>query len=622
MDIPEKTAERLGAGLIPPALIASLAFGIILLKGPIIYPYPLSWLSPAYVVFWLLVSIGSLAFCRRRPLFEAEKHSAGFILVFLLLPALLLLEISGAKWPAEPGTGMIYKLTALVTAFLASALGMASFMAVAARQRNRERLGGFLRAGIPYLAAGAYHGHAAVFAAGAAMGLFAWFAWPQIELRASIAWRRAASGWLAMSERKRTALLLAGLFLVSFALRIAPGYYIFRRAGYIGCGIDYYEAAAAWLQGNYALPLREPGVSLFFYLAMLIGGQNFLSITVAQCLLGALAPVLCYLVARRCFPAWFAWSIAVIACCYGRLIVYSYFLGSENLQLVTVLAAMLASLRCLDKPGAARLSLAGLLWGLSGVVKPTVLPLAAAAFLVICWRKPLAVWLRAAALGGAACLLVLGVWLGMDFARSGGTPHFKTRFINEFVLSNHPLQVDGIRWEWDRSRNAYDILRQDYGFVGENPEAQSNNLFTSGLTTKAENLPKVIRYRLSHIGGTLSLIGRKWIQLYFRPFICPEKFDFQYLLEDTAYYWFGRAAFLILSVIGIALLRFEAGERLRGRLMLAMAPITYMVLFIVFSPSPRNNMPALSFMLMFALHGFFALYRSTSERIRPGVAQP
>jgi len=614
--------KRLRVGLGPSILVALLAFGLILLKGPVVYPYALSWAVAGYVVFWILVSLGCLAFCRRWPLFEEEKHYASFILVFLLLPTLLLLEISGVQWPAEPGTGMLYKLTAFGVALVSAALGAAALMVVVPADGSRGRLGTYLRAGIPYLAASAYYGNVVVFAAGAATGLLVWLVWPGIERHVLFACRRIAVGWRSIPDRTRTAILLGGLFLVSFALRIAPGYYIFHRSGYIGCGIDYYEAAVNWLHGNYGLPLREPGASFFFYIAMLIGGQNFLSITVAQCLLGAMAPVLCFLTARRCFPAWFAWTVAVIACLYGRLIVYSYFLGSENLQIVTVLAAMLASLRCLDKPRAGRFGLAGLLWGLSCVVKPTALPLAAAAFLIICWRQPFAVWWRAALTGGAGCAVVIGLWLGMDVLTSGPTSHLKTRFVNEFVLSNHPLQVDGIRWEWDKSRNAYDILRQDYGFVGENPEAQPNNLFTSGLTTEPENLPKVIRYRLSHIGGTLGLIGRKWVQLYFRPFICPEKFDFQYLLEDTAYYWFGRMAFLILSVLGMALLGFRAGDRLRGRLMMAAAPVTYMVIYIIFSPSPRNNMPAVSFMIMLALFAFHALYRLTTDRIRPREAHP
>jgi hypothetical protein len=179
--------------------------------------------------------------------------------------------------------------------------------------------------------------------------------------------------------------------------------------------------------------------------------------------------------------------------------------------------------------------------------------------------------------------------------------------INEFVLSNHPLQVNGINWDWDKRRNAFDVLREDYGFVGDNPQALSNNLYVSGLTTRWANVSKVARYRVANLGGSARLLLRKLYQLYFRPFICPERFDFTHLLEDSFFYWYGRCAFVLLWVIGMAAWRWRAGPNTAGRFILAVIPVAFALGYAVFSPSPRNNMPAVPAMVILALLGVWRL---------------
>lgn len=592
-------------GVLPSIVMLGLALGLALAKGPLVFPYHLSWGLAGQVVLWLILCAAYLVYCMRRPLSENENHYTSLVATFMLLPFLLLLEIHNVRWPAEPGTGAIYKIVAKAVAVTGTAAGTFALLAVLS---NRVSLFPWVRGIVPYLILGAFYGKARLAIGGGVAGVLLWIVILPARQYVLLAYEKIMALWRQMSERKRLAIVMLLLFGLSFLVRIAPGYYIFCRCGYIGCGIDYYQAAVEWLDGKFTLPMREPGTTVFFYLAMLIGGKNFLAITVAQCLLGATVPLLTFFVARRCFPMWLAWSVTWISVFFGRQIVYSYFLGSENLQTVTVLLAVLASLRCIDRPGWKSFAVMGLAYGVSCFVKPSIMPLAAAAFLVICWRNPLKFWVRSGLSAAVAGGLVLAAWFAADIATSGGKMHFTTRFVNEFVLSNHPLQVNGINWEWDHSRNAYDILRQDYGFVGDNPDALENNLYTSGLTTEKENLPKVIAYRLRHPGKTIHLVLLKLKEMYFRPFICPNRFDFQFMLEDTAYYWFGRIAFLVMTIVGLVFLGRGAGGWLKGRLVLAMGPITYMILYVIFSPSPRNNMPVVPFMMMFIVFGFHAVY--------------
>jgi len=178
---------------------------------------------------------------------------------------------------------------------------------------------------------------------------------------------------------------------------------------------DYARAATALLAGTQDPWLlgHPPLYTLFCAGVQALAGPSEDAIRYAQALLEGLSIVGIGLLARRVFGAragpWAAWIYAL----NPELIAYSHYLWSECLQLLLLVWGLLALLDLHERPTAGAAARAGLLWGLSCLVKPYNLylfPLLLLALLVR--RGPLrdARGLRLAALALGLCVLAIVPW--------------------------------------------------------------------------------------------------------------------------------------------------------------------------------------------------------------------
>ena len=155
-------------------------------------------------------------------------------------------------------------------------------------------------------------------------------------------------------------------------------------------------------------PVRVSGYSLF--LRVLLPLHSFAVVTVLQHLMGLTVGVLCYTLARRRFatPAWIAAILTFPVLFDAFEIQLEHLILSDTLFLLLIMLAVVV-LAWEPRPGWIRCSVAGVLLGLSAIVRSTGLPLIAvfAVYLIIVWFPRLRDWrgwLRVAASVVACCV--------------------------------------------------------------------------------------------------------------------------------------------------------------------------------------------------------------------------
>lgn len=153
----------------------------------------------------------------------------------------------------------------------------------------------------------------------------------------------------------------------------------------------------------------SPG-AVFFYAGVYfaVGGHRPTAALIAVALVGAATILLVFLIARRLAGVWAGLIAALIAAVYPTFINYSSRLLSEPLAAFTLAAAVLAFLWAAERRRPWGFALAGLMIGLTAMIRPEYLPFGLVfALLCVLWLAPS----RGVRAGGLAAGLVLAGFL-------------------------------------------------------------------------------------------------------------------------------------------------------------------------------------------------------------------
>ncbi len=120
---------------------------------------------------------------------------------------------------------------------------------------------------------------------------------------------------------------------------------------------------------------RPPGYSFFLGGVFALSAGSVRAAQLAQVALGVLTVLLTQRIGRRLFDERVSLPAAWMVACFPSLIAYTSLLASENLALPLFLASMLAFLVYLQGSRLRWALAAGLLCGLTGLIRPEVLPL-------------------------------------------------------------------------------------------------------------------------------------------------------------------------------------------------------------------------------------------------------
>lgn len=164
------------------------------------------------------------------------------------------------------------------------------------------------------------------------------------------------------------------------------------------------------------LPLYPSWVAFWHW----VSGFNYDLLIYAQSLMGVLAVLLTYLLARRLAGHWAGILASSVTAVSAVLITHTVHVMPEFMFTVAVLAVALALLRAWRSPAVAPFAAAGALVGVANLIRPTLLflPLFVCVALLIWSRGRRPAWKQAAAYVAAA-YLVTAPWTLHNYLRHG-----------------------------------------------------------------------------------------------------------------------------------------------------------------------------------------------------------
>lgn len=180
-------------------------------------------------------------------------------------------------------------------------------------------------------------------------------------------------------DRRYTRLLLPGILLLAFALRVIYVLQIRASPNFYAPTMDplyHTEWARAFAAGTTFQPgpfFRAPLYSWFLGVIFRLFGENLLLPRLIQAGFGTATTALCYLVGREVFDRRAGLIAAFFAATFWVLIYFDGELVTETLGIPLNLVALWLTLRLQRNPAARRALLAGLAWGVSFLVRPNAL---------------------------------------------------------------------------------------------------------------------------------------------------------------------------------------------------------------------------------------------------------
>lgn len=159
--------------------------------------------------------------------------------------------------------------------------------------------------------------------------------------------------------------------------------------------------------------IRSPGYPLFLLLAgePRPNASYVLKVSYLQAALGVLSVWLVYLIAAKILSQGFALLASLITATTAQLATISTYMLTESLFLFLLLASVLASIHALRSERRSLFAVAGLLWGLCSLVRPTAEFFPVLAVLAVLAIPRLSRFRGAALLGLACFAAVLSPWI-------------------------------------------------------------------------------------------------------------------------------------------------------------------------------------------------------------------
>lgn len=205
-----------------------------------------------------------------------------------------------------------------------------------------------------------------------------------------------------------------------------------------GLGFSLGEGAGAWPTA-FVPPLVPWLASLVYRVA----GHQYVAAVLAQCAIGALAPLLARALGANLYGSPVGRLAGWLVACDPLLVFFSAYLLTETTFAVTLLLAMLATVLWIKTPRAGRALGAGLLWGLATLTRPTALLLPP---LLALWAwAPLGLLVapreraKQLALLGLGLALVVAPWTLRNAAALGAFVPVTTGQGRALLDSNNPI---------------------------------------------------------------------------------------------------------------------------------------------------------------------------------------
>lgn len=392
------------------------------------------------------------------------------------------------------------------------------------------------------------------------------------------------------------------LFVISLITRIAPVWFVPEDIKAIRSdSLEYNELAKnvlthkGYIYESKDMPFkgitahRTPGYPMFLmFVYKVFGVENFDAARTVQAVILSFIPVLLFLTVKLFLGTGVALVSGIIGVLYKPFIILNFyggpvFLLSENLVVVTFLAAVYFYLAGMKKNSPGLMALAGLFFGITALVRPLFLLFTIFPVMLIFWdsSKPNRERIKYSAILIAASFIVIMPWLMRNYLVFNKVS-FSTQFGKVLYAGNNPSAKGG----WGRETSEY----MDDKLEGSD-EFKANELLVKEALI-------FIRGNFKTMPGLLL----KKVYVAFQPFYYGYEYNFSY------------AFILPLFLISFFIMR---ENLLRGIFLSAL--IYYVFISLVFFGDARFRYPFEALFIAGASYVAYEAFRSSRRNLLLGI---
>ncbi|MCK4548198.1 MAG: tetratricopeptide repeat protein, partial [Candidatus Eisenbacteria sp.] len=363
---------------------------------------------------------------------------------------------------------------------------------------------------------------------------------------------------------------------------------------------------------------RAPLYPYFLALIYSVFGHSHTWARIVQMVLGSVSVVLVFAIGRRIFDQRVAWIAGLLACFYWMFVYYEGELLIVPLILFLNLAGLLLLIGALEKPGALRFFLVGLLFGMSAIARPNILlfPAALVVWLLLRHRRA-----GLASLAKSAAPLVSGLVLAILPVTAANTLSGDPVLIASqggvnFYIGNNAESdairavVPGTRSDWWGGYHDTVLMAEQARGRSLKPSEVSNYWYGRGIEFITSQPRKAAR-----------LFLRKFC-LFWNHREFGNNQDIYFIQERSpvlrALSMAGFGIIAPFGLIGMGL----AWRRLRPSRMLSVFVVVYMLSVILFFVNARYRMPVVPVLLVFAAYAGTMIFDKIKCRDLRGIAAP
>jgi 4-amino-4-deoxy-L-arabinose transferase-like glycosyltransferase len=238
--------------------------------------------------------------------------------------------------------------------------------------------------------------------------------------------RKLSPGSILIDKRRQHTVLI-GLIIIAFALRMAVALVLPLNFRLQKDAVEYVTVANNILTNGIfgveeGVPYAKipPGYPLLIAAMLSISGGSLLAVRLAQVLLSVAAVWLTYLVGKEAFSAHAGLAAAAICTLYPPFIVYVAPCWTETLYTAIALLFILYIIHLLKNASIKNAALAGMGFGLSMLIKETLIAFPLALPISFWWtRFRFKKAIQYLAVFAAVALLILSPWLVRNYAAFG-----------------------------------------------------------------------------------------------------------------------------------------------------------------------------------------------------------
>lgn len=300
------------------------------------------------------------------------------------------------------------------------------------------------------------------------------------------------------------------IFLLSLAVRIA---YVVRLSPQ-NLSLDSYDwinIAENIAAGNgFADTWRPPGYSVFLSIIFLLFGKSVVIIRIINSVIGGLTCVTIFFIGKKIFSSAAGKIASLLLCFYPYLIAYAGDLLSETFYTFLISIAVFFILICVEKPNLKNSIITGIIFGVTALVKATILPF----FLFACgwlWWKTKKI--KTGLYAGIFTLITISPWTLRNFIHYDRFILISPGYQSLWIANNDHTMILETSGERDKPMaENYVTPRQQE--ILKLPRMESERIFKQEAIDWIKNNPGkfkwLVKRRLIHFWRLYPMMAYKW----------------------------------------------------------------------------------------------------------------